>query len=402
MKRLIGFCLLLALFVGLVACRGSSGAGGANAGGAADPAGSTSGGGAGTSGEDEAAKNFDPTQPTPFKPDIETNTNIEVLDYQLPNDVPLYPGATITNKRKTNRVYGVSFTTTDAKPSVVEFYNNELKRRGWKPVVQMPNSTDGELYSKGEQLVRVIAIDMRSSRGFTEVHLFITDPAPVEEAKAEQVKAEAGEGMSRDYIGNIAEAFKFTDLKELPQYPNSERDFLLGEGSKGGKYRTFKSKDSVEKIAKWYAEQLPKAGWSKYHDTSEAGDSMIIYSRKLESGDVQYVGVRVNDKQDHRKLTLVSYPINATVPKLKTTEQLIAENPEAAKEIEKQMAGRATKKVEDNEVDQTVKMIEERQRRMQEMAKTLPPEQRRIMEERIKILEESKKQLLQQGKGEKK
>lgn len=267
--------------------------------------------------------------PTQFPSEPETSTNINMPELQLPSDVPMYPGAEVTSKRKTNKISAFSYKTEAHMQEINKFYDEELKKRGWRTVAQLPNSTDGILYSKDERTVRVITVNLKS-KGFREIHLFVAEPDPVD---PNAPTGDKNTDEARKYIGNLMDTLKFTDINSLPTYPNSEQT----RSRNGIKYRNFKSNDSVEKIASWYADQLTKSGWAKYHDTSEFGDSMVIYNKTDQENNVNYVGVRVNDKKDHRDLTLIAYPLNTTIPKLKTTSELVKEQPEAAKAIEEQM-----------------------------------------------------------------
>lgn len=267
--------------------------------------------------------------PTQFPSEPETGTNINMPDLQLPSDVPMYPGAEVTSKRKTNKISAFSYKTEAHMSEITKFYDEELKKQGWRTVAQLPNSTDGLLYSKGERTVRLITVNLKS-KGFREIHLFVAEPDPVD---PNAPTGDKNTDEARKYIGNVMDTLQFTNLKSLPAYPDSEQ----GRSRNGIKYRSFKSKDDVQKIANWYSEQLTKSGWAKYHDTSEFGDSMIIYNKTDQSNNVNYVGVRVNDRKEYRELTLIAYPLNTTIPKLKTTSELVKEQPEAAKAVEEQM-----------------------------------------------------------------
>ncbi len=267
--------------------------------------------------------------PTKFPEEPETGTNINMPELQLPEDVPMYPGAEVTSKRKTNKISAFSYKTEAHMNEITKFYDEELKKRGWRTVAQLPNSTDGLLYSKDERTVRLITVNLKS-KGFREIHLFVAEPDPVD---PNAPTGDKNTDEARKYIGNVMDTLQFTNLKALPAYPDSEQ----GRSRNGIKYRSFKSKDSVQKIANWYSEQLTKSGWAKYHDTSEFGDSMIIYNKTDQGNNVNYVGVRVNDRKEYRELTLIAYPLNTVIPKLKTTSELIKEQPEAAKAVEEQM-----------------------------------------------------------------
>lgn len=267
--------------------------------------------------------------PTQFPSEPETDTNINMPELQLPSDVPMYPGAEVTSKRRTNKIKAFSFKTDAHMDEITKFYDEELKKQGWRTIPQLPNSTDGLLYGKDERTVRLITVNLKS-KGFREIHMFIAEPDPVD-PNAPTGDKNADE--ARKYLGNVMDTLQFTDIKKLPAYPDSEP----ARSRNSIKYRSFKSNDDVQKIASWYADQLTKAGWTKYHDTSEFGDSMVIYNKTDQSKNVNYVGVRVNDRKDHRDLTLIAYPLNTVIPKLKTTSELVKEQPEAAKAVEEQM-----------------------------------------------------------------
>lgn len=258
--------------------------------------------------------------------------NAEPKDVTLFDDVPLYPGMQLKEKKSQGSYKIISFKTDAKMSEIVAFYEKEMSKNQWKVILQPTNAKDGYLYSKDDRTFRMIPVDLKENG--REVYMFLLKQPPIEQKQNVQAKTPDGkEDENMKYLGNLMEDLQMTDLRPLPVYPNAEAKI----SAKPGKWREFDSKDSVNAIESWYSQKLKESGWEDYHNTSENGDSMRIYTKKDEKNNVMYVGVRINDKKDHRRLSLVSYAMNATMPKLLPPSKLAEEQKEAYAAIKEQM-----------------------------------------------------------------
>ncbi len=234
-------------------------------------------------------------------------------DVVLPKDIPSYPSAQMVGKRITNKIHIFDFKTDASLQEITKFYQDELKRLDWRYEAQQPNSVDGMFYTKTNRSVRIIPIDLKDKG--REIHIFVAETSPITTAS----QPEDGPVP----VANVGELMKINMglVDELSPYPNAKQQIPSKRN-----YRNLTSTDPVNKIADWYGEQLKAKGWQQYNNTSEMGDSMVIYTRKTEDGTKQFVAVRVVDQKQERQINLIVYPNNATVPILKPLSEVAKES----------------------------------------------------------------------------
>jgi hypothetical protein len=271
-------------------------------------------------------KSESPTPPADAKSEIK-DIDAPVPNANLPGDVPAYPGAELTDKRKTGEVTKFVYKTSDTPTKIKEFYTAELNKQKW---LQQYSSGGGDLsFTKDGRMLRITPIAL--GKQGTQLNIFSGEPAQQASAKSETPDDKI------KLLGNIDETIKYVDdiPPDVPVYPGGEpKDTTVL--AKVRTWREFTIKDSVKTIAAWYEEKMKDNGWARYHDTSEGGDSMIIYNKVLAGGGYRFVGIRVNDKKSFRNLTLVLYPEGVMVPKLDPPSKVAAKNPEVIKQGEEE------------------------------------------------------------------
>ena len=78
-------------------------------------------------------------------------------------------------------------------------------------------------------------------------------------------------------------------------------------------------------------------GWEQHMDTSEYGDSMVVYRKKNEEGSFRFIGVRINDLKDHRNMTIILYPKNIVVPVLQAPSKVQAQQQQTTDALKEAM-----------------------------------------------------------------
>jgi hypothetical protein len=262
-----------------------------------------------------------------------TLVNAPAADITLPKDIPTYPGSELKDKKITNMINRFFFTTSANINEISSFYLEALKKEGWDRRVEQTNSVDGLYFVKPKRTVRLIAY-RDGKAGKTDYILNIVDLTGNVQDKV-QVMDEKGSSKEVK-VGNVNDAIKLSYKlpSDVPVYPEATKKATENPGV----WWEYKSKDPVKKIASWYAEKLKTSGWGVELDTSELGDSMVIYNKTIENGDKMYVGVRVNDmkKENERWITLINYPINTVIPQVKPISEVEKEQAGAAKSVREQ------------------------------------------------------------------
>lgn len=262
----------------------------------------------------------------------------------LPKDVPSFPKATAKGKRITNRIIMFDFQTKSDPKEVNDFFIENLRKEGWQLRVQQSNSKEGLFFTKPKRSIKLVAYP-NSKEKATDFTIHVVDISDTAVAQQIQVTDKDNKNVPVN-VGNLNEAMKMPNTlpKDVPFYPGAERK----PTDKPGIWWEYKTKDNVKKIADWYSGELKAKSWSVHLDTSELGDSMVIYTKNNEQGDKIYVGVRVNDikQADERWITLINYPYNTVIP----------ENLKPISTVEKEQAG-------------AVKAIEEATKKAQELKK---------------------------------
>jgi hypothetical protein len=262
----------------------------------------------------------------------------------LPKDVPTFPNATVKGKRITNKITMFDFQTKSNSKEVNDFFIEALKKEGWQLRIQQANSKEGLYFTKPKRSIKVISYPNGKEKltDFT-IHVVDISDNPI----AQQIEvADKDDKKTPINVGNLNEAMKMSATlpSDVPFYPGATRK----PTDKPGLWWEYKTKDNVKKIADWYSGELKAKNWDVHLDTSELGDSMVIYTKNNEQGDKMYVGVRVNDikQADERWITLINYPYNTVIPK----------DIKPLSVVEKEQAG-------------TVKAIQEATKKAQELKK---------------------------------
>lgn len=269
---------------------------------------------------------------------VETNTNAPSIpvnvtaspNEKLPQDVPIFPNSSPVDKRQTNKITTFIFSTDAITTEVENFYKDALKKEGWIWRLEQQNVADGLLFLKPKRTVRVVAY-RDGEKKKTMLRLSLYDGEKNAEPESIQVMGQDGKPVKRIMAANLNEVGKMplNLAATTPLYPGIKPKAT----DKPGIWWEYKSSDPVKKIADWYDKELKALGWTVELNTSELGDSMIIYTRTNEKGDKEYEGIRVNDmkEKNERWITLINYPYNATIPHLKPISEVEKEQPEAAK-----------------------------------------------------------------------
>lgn len=262
----------------------------------------------------------------------------------LPKDVPSFPKATAKGKRITHKITMFDFQTKSEPKEVNDFFIENLKKEGWQLRIQQANSKEGLYFTKPKRSIKVVSYP-NSKEKATDFTIHVVDLSDVVVNQQIQVTDKDSKNVPVN-VGNLNEAMKMPNTlpKDVPFYPGAERKAT----DKPGIWWEYKTKDNVKKIADWYSGELKAKNWSVHLDTSELGDSMVIYTKNNEQGDKIYVGVRVNDMKqaNERWITLINYPYNTVIP----------ENLKPISTVEKEQAG-------------AVKAIEEATKKAQELKK---------------------------------
>jgi hypothetical protein len=252
-------------------------------------------------------------------------------DVKLPGDIPVFPNSETVAKRITGNLNIFDFKVKSTVKEVNDYYIGELKKQGWALDQQMPNSADGLYFKKVGRTVRLITVN--HIKDPIEYHLFVFDGnnrlASASTTQSEEDKKVA----SAVKMGGLSDLIKFpsTIPEDVPVYPNGKM-----VAPKRPNHKMFVTPDAVKTIASWYSDGLKKTGWKEYNDTSELGDSMVIYEKIAQDGTKRHVGVRVNDLKDQREYTLIFYPDNAVIPILKAPSVVAAQQSEAQRAIVEQ------------------------------------------------------------------
>lgn len=262
----------------------------------------------------------------------------------LPKDVPSFPNATVKGKRITNKITMFDFQTKSNTKEVNDFFIEALKKEGWQLRIQQANSKEGLYFTKPKRSIKVVSYPNGKEKAtdFT-IHVVDISDNPI----AQQIEvADKDDKKTPINVGNLNEAMKMPSTlpRDVPFYPGATRK----PTDKPGIWWEYKTKDNVKKIVDWYSGELKAKNWDVHLDTSELGDSMVIYTKNNEQGDKMYVGVRVNDMKqaDERWITLINYPYNTVIPK----------DIKPISTIEKEQAG-------------TVKALQEATKKAQELKK---------------------------------
>lgn len=262
-----------------------------------------------------AVANTKPAQPVntanlppgvkPLTPEEMTQKGFEkVADKSVtfPTDIPTFPNAEITGKRVNEEKTIFDFKVKAGLRDVLQFYAREMKGKQWEP--QPAPIADGLHFQKDSRYVQVLPIQLGDT---CEIHVFIKNVTQPSQLALNKDTA------ATIYAGNLRDVSKVPTVlpKDVPIYPNSKVKPRSMDTPRY--YFMYGSTDPVTSIASWYGAKMKEQGWSVHNDTSEMGDSMVIY-RKEEKGVVRHIAARVNDLKDERLLTLITYPDNATIP----------------------------------------------------------------------------------------
>lgn len=259
---------------------------------------------------------------------MEERAKLSTPNIKLADDVPVFPNSQEVGKLTNHQVKIFDYKTSNTRKEVEDFYKDSLKKNGWAKKDISANSRDGLLFIKGTRLLKVVA---HKGKEGNEYHLLLSEPVDKSDAATSIVDEKTGQ--TRAYAGNVFNGLNKARYipADVPKYPNAKdkpSEFV-------GQWWEYRSNDSVSSIASWYGTQLKNNGWGVELDTSELGDSMIIYNKTDEKGNHRYVGVRVNDRKEEKErwLTLILYPDNTTIPHVKSLSQLQAEQKDAAKVV---------------------------------------------------------------------
>jgi hypothetical protein len=245
----------------------------------------------------------------------------------LPADVPVYPGSEMLEKSTNGELNRFVFKAADGALKIKEFYRSEMVKLGW--MEDVGSKVDGLTYKKGEYAAKITPIGMG---GGSQIYIFVSAPKALPAVD----KNTPADDIARRNLGNLSNVVKFYEgiPKDVPVYPKS-KSVETKDIYKYDKWREYDTNDSVKEVEAWYKEQMKSNGWDFHNDTSEKGDSMVIYKKPHEDGGVRFVGVRINDKQSFRHLTLVLYPKDTVVPVLRPPSEIAAQNPDQIEAMKK-------------------------------------------------------------------
>jgi len=251
-------------------------------------------------------------------------------DAALPPDIPVFPNATPTDKRLTNKITTFVFSTDAITTEVDNFYKEALQKQGWSKRLEQQNVADGNFFIKPKRTVRVVSYRDGQLKK-TVFRLSVFDASKEDSNASMEIMGEDGKPKKTITAANLNDVGKMPlNLPATtPLYPGAQQKAT----DRPGIWWEYKTKDPVKKIADWYDKELKAIGWSLEQDNSELGDSMMIYTKKNEKGDKMNLGIRVNDMKDkgERWITLVNYPYNAVIPDLDPLSEVEKQQPEAAK-----------------------------------------------------------------------
>lgn len=260
---------------------------------------------------------------------IEAREKLSTPNIKLAEDVPVFPNSQEVGKKTNYQVKIFDYKTSSSKNEIEAFYQDALKKTGWTKKDISANSKEGLLFFKEKRLLKVVAIKGKEG---AEYHLLLSEPTDRSNSPTQIVDEKTGQ--TRAQIGNIFGGVNkpLYIPVDVPKYPNAKDKI----SELGGQWWEYRSNDSVSTIASWYSAQLKNNGWGVELDTSELGDSMVIYNKIDDKGNHRYIGVRVNDRKEEKErwLTLITYPDNCAIPHVKSFTQLQADQKDATKAVE--------------------------------------------------------------------
>jgi hypothetical protein len=281
-------------------------------------------------------------------------------DVTLASDIPVFPNAKLIDKRLTNKITTFIFSTDALRPEVENFYKDVLKKEGWSWRLEQQNVADGYYFIKPKRTVRVVAYyDGQEKKTLLRLSVFdMTKEEAVPQTM--EIMGADGKPVKRVAAANLNDVSRMplNLAATTPLYPGAQPK----PTDKPGQWWEYRTKDPVKKIAEWYDKELKAIGWTLELDTSELGDSMIIYTKNNEKGDRMYIGIRVNDikEKSERWITLINYPYNATIPHVDPITKVEKEQPEAtkiAKDLAKKNQEKNSGKPDYMKTDITPKML---------------------------------------------